>query len=353
MLLGGPLTGIVAPFAQQGFVGVSFFFILSGFVLTWSRRPDDTATSFYRRRFARIYPSHLLTWVLGVLLVVFVVPREPSILGCALGVGLLQAWSPDANVNYAANGVAWSLSAEFFFYATFPLYINRLSAMSRRWRLILAVAVGAVVPVMAWLSGPHLASAALAGNSDGGLWLWLLYGCPLIRAAEFLLGVVLAIEVRNGFRLGGFRWWLAASGVTYMVAGIFLTSFSPAAITLVPFCAVIVAAASSDLTGRSSIFARPTFVKLGQWSFAFYLVHQLVIRVVVARLGVVVDPVVAAVLVVVTLVLALNIAGAVHMLVETPANRALVRAFDRRRRLGQSTVSAPDSRGEPAPSPAA
>jgi peptidoglycan/LPS O-acetylase OafA/YrhL len=41
--------------------GVSFFFVLSGFVLTWSARPDDIATGFWRRRIARIYPVHLVT----------------------------------------------------------------------------------------------------------------------------------------------------------------------------------------------------------------------------------------------------------------------------------------------------
>ncbi|MCG8970427.1 acyltransferase family protein [Streptomyces sp. CL12-4] len=33
-------------FNQAGGLGVSFFFVLSGFVLTWSARHDDTTTSF-------------------------------------------------------------------------------------------------------------------------------------------------------------------------------------------------------------------------------------------------------------------------------------------------------------------
>ena len=44
--------------------GVSFFFILSGVVLTWSRGPGDTPRRFYQRRFARIYPDYLAAWVL-------------------------------------------------------------------------------------------------------------------------------------------------------------------------------------------------------------------------------------------------------------------------------------------------
>ena len=40
-----------------GASGVTFFFILSGFVLTWSMVPNLSARTFWWRRFARIYPA--------------------------------------------------------------------------------------------------------------------------------------------------------------------------------------------------------------------------------------------------------------------------------------------------------
>src|SRR4051812_30091043 len=54
--------------STQGSSGVAFFFVLSGFVLTWSSRPDDSTASFYRRRIARILPLYLLAWIGGVAL---------------------------------------------------------------------------------------------------------------------------------------------------------------------------------------------------------------------------------------------------------------------------------------------
>lgn len=47
--------------AGVGYVGVSFFFVLSGFVFAWSIPPGRPARDFYRRRLARVYTMHLVT----------------------------------------------------------------------------------------------------------------------------------------------------------------------------------------------------------------------------------------------------------------------------------------------------
>lgn len=61
--------GNLAPFKGQslmnfGYTGVSFFFVLSGFVLTWSARPRVGARQFWWRRVARIWPSHMVALAL-------------------------------------------------------------------------------------------------------------------------------------------------------------------------------------------------------------------------------------------------------------------------------------------------
>src|SRR4051794_6620867 len=54
---------------HQAASGVSFFFVLSGFVLTWAVRPTDSIGAFLRRRVVRIYPNHLVTYVVAFSLI--------------------------------------------------------------------------------------------------------------------------------------------------------------------------------------------------------------------------------------------------------------------------------------------
>ena len=111
-------------------MGVSFFFVLSGFILvyTYAGREIDKR-DFYQARFARIYPAYLFSP--AALVAVFLLRRIENarpvlrIRGAPLRPGdrslvllLLQAWLPAAALSW--NAVAWSLSVEAFFYAIFP-----------------------------------------------------------------------------------------------------------------------------------------------------------------------------------------------------------------------------------------
>src|ERR1700724_2566259 len=59
---------------QSGAAGVTFFFVLSGLVLTWAARPEDRAVAFWRRRVARVVPNHVVVWV-GVLAMLVLIHR--------------------------------------------------------------------------------------------------------------------------------------------------------------------------------------------------------------------------------------------------------------------------------------
>ncbi|MHA3682863.1 acyltransferase family protein [Leucobacter sp. HY1908] len=95
-----PLPGPINLLFDQGYLGVTFFFVLSGFVLTWSMRPRVSVSTFYWRRFARIWPAHMVALVFAVLVFYTMAPipdgsfLKPFDMGILLlSVVLLQGWS--------------------------------------------------------------------------------------------------------------------------------------------------------------------------------------------------------------------------------------------------------------------
>ena len=105
---------------EIGYVGVAFFFVLSGFVLTWSSAVVVRSGRFYWRRFARIYPAHIATFaIVGLAAVAWHLPKV-GYLSALMNITLTQAWWPGYRMVETWNGVSWSLSAEAFFYLCFP-----------------------------------------------------------------------------------------------------------------------------------------------------------------------------------------------------------------------------------------
>lgn len=182
-----------------GWFGVTFFFVLSGFVLTWSARAGDTPGRFIWRRIAKIAPNHVVTFVI------------------ALGIGglgaatageaaanffLLHAWIPADTAFFSINHPSWSLSAELFFYLAFPFALPLVKRIPRR--NLLAVAAGLILlitaaPLLAGLLpggavfGPNHAQSPLHGASIPQI--WAVYALPPVRFLEFALGMLAARAV--------------------------------------------------------------------------------------------------------------------------------------------------------------
>ena len=340
----GLATSLWWHWAHFGFIGVSFFFVLSGVVLTWSARPGQSARRFYWRRFARIYPSHFVTGAIAIALYLFVMPPHKALWAGLLALALLHAWVPLPGVYSAANGVSWSLSCEAFFYALFPGITGIFARVSRRSRVAIVAVVLAVC-----------STAAVVGSlAAGGRYDTALYMSPVVRTGEFVLGVAIGLTLREGWvprvRVG-LAW--AATSVAVAAAlwvGWLLGWPVPRGLadvlTVGPLALVLVAYAGRDLTGRRTMMAQRWAVYLGQISFAFYLVHQLVLDLVLKRLLPMVHPSVGSLLWRATLALALSLlaAMALHHLVELPGQRLLTR---RRTRSRPAAIPYPDEARRP------
>jgi len=305
----------------QGVVGVSFFFVLSGFVLTWSHHRADTAGSFYRRRVARIGPLHVATWVImGIILVGYA--TRPPLWPAAASLLLLSPWTPWLANHLTMNNPSWSLGCEAFFYALFPLLYALLHQARPRQRRLLAAAL-----VLAALGVAAVASPA----PDGSTAFWFVYFFPPVRLIEFVLGMLAAFELADAEHglLANRR--LPLGPVALVAVGAYLadswapTAYQAVVVTLVPFVALIVAAAQADVAGRPSALRWRPLVLLGVWSFAFYLVHWPVLTVLfhedprqLGVLGGIVNGVGA-------LALCIVLAGILHRAIERPLEQLIRR----------------------------
>jgi peptidoglycan/LPS O-acetylase OafA/YrhL len=249
-----------------GVTGVSFFFILSGFVLTWAYQPGDRASLFYRRRFARIYPAFLVALLLGI----WINHSEVSPGHLFLMLTMQQDWSSNPSTYYAINGVSWSLACEAFFYLLFPFVIGPLFNLTATQRRVGLAAV--LFTALAVQLGIHANPEA---PSTG---YWFMYIFPPVRFLEFLCGMLLALEVRAGTRLRiNLRVAIAIAVAAYLAAGFVPSYAALVAVTLMPFALLIFTAACTDADGLPSWLRDRRLVRLGQISFAFYLLHQLII----------------------------------------------------------------------------
>jgi peptidoglycan/LPS O-acetylase OafA/YrhL len=199
--------------AQFGWVGVTIFFVLSGYLITDvlldTRDAPNRWSSFYARRALRILPLYLL-----VVAIVFGISIAT---GGAFGVEklttgqaasfwlLLGNWSMAEAGDYLVGplAVTWSVAIEEQFYLVWPLVV---------WLLRSHRAVGVVCGVVLVAS----VAMRLYGLSAG----WnpiALYVLTPTRIDAIALGSLAAIAVRSGFN--PLRWRVAL-WATLLVAGL-------------------------------------------------------------------------------------------------------------------------------------
>jgi peptidoglycan/LPS O-acetylase OafA/YrhL len=302
-----------------GATGVSFFFVLSGFVLMWSARPGDRALGFFRRRIARILPVHLVTAAVALLMAWTLVRQPVPTLGQGIANVLLvhSWWRPWWQT---LDPVSWSLACEAFFYGTFPLLALLLRRLGARGATALAGLSLLAVFVLAW--------------ADAHSWVdQPLYSFPAARLPEFVLGAAVArLVLLDRWRGPGLEASLALAVIGYFLVPQVTPGYPATTCTVIGFALLIAAAAVADLHGLPSLWRRRRLVRLGELSFAFYMIHLLVLRTATSllgnspRFGVPVGLAVTAV----AFAVALGLAWVLYEAVEVPARRLLLRRRPRR-----------------------
>ncbi|KAJ1683814.1 hypothetical protein LUZ63_020959 [Rhynchospora breviuscula] len=301
-----------------GYTGVTFFFVLSGFVLTWSWRRGDTFGGFVLRRVARVYPSHLVTALLILLVPLPLYASDFPLPVVLSNLTLTQAWFGPAFVT-SLNGVSWTLSCEAFFYVCTPVLLGQVFGRRR------AVVVGTLSGWVALCAGARVALSLAGGSAD------LAYTNPLLRSGDYVLGVLLAFLVLSGWR-PRIPQWVGPTLASATYAGLLLVgatterlALSEVALTPV-FGLIVLAASCGDLREQAApVLGREWVMYAGKLSFAFYLVHEIAIRSLLRVVDVSPGSSVGLAATASSLVLSALAAAALHHGVERPAQRFIVR----------------------------
>lgn len=278
--------------------GVTFFFVLSGFVLSYNYTNFPARSDvirFYWARVARIWPLHIATGALYVAVIgnisYFSLPPDWRFPITLAYVSLVHAWIPVSEFITAYNTVSWSISTEFFFYLVFPVLIWRWPQTGRIKLLI----TFSLTCLMWWLSSIY--AIAPNGTEDGrGN---LAYINPLARVFEFALGISICHFYRSHLNslndiLTGARATCAEVGLLCVAVGTLWLSmylskdpevvgrlgktsaivFSTTGMGTFVFSLVILVFAVGS-GGVSRILRAAPMVFLGEISFGLYLVHTL------------------------------------------------------------------------------
>ena len=275
--------GWLAPVVNGGFVSVSYFILLSGFVLGYNYNARARAGQldkkrFWKARFTRIYPIYLLSLLLslGTLSQEYGSHTHRMFwTGVVLTPLLLQGWIPA--IATFMNTPAWTMSAEAFFYVLFPW----LAAWKRPERITPHLLKMAGV----WALGIVPGALYMAFNPDGlahpdrwsyGRWLWALKYTPYAHVASFVFGVMLAELDELMVRDSRLRLWLGVGGFAGIYGLLALGPLVPYPLIhdglLMPLFGCIVLGLAGQNPLARALGVRP-LVFVGEASYCLYLLH--------------------------------------------------------------------------------
>ena len=246
--------------------GVDVFFVISGFVIVHASAPlfgrAGGVVLFLRRRLARIVP---LYWLATSAFLVILWLGRTAIHGLIGGPAYLIAsylfipWPRPDGMMQPAFGLGWTLNYEMFFYVVLAPFL----LLPRRHAVPAAVA--------------SLVALVLLGRLVGFASLQLSYwASPLVL--EFCAGMALAQVFAAGVRLP-----IPARLGLVLVALVALHFFGHAAPAFRPLAfglpaVLLVGAATLAPPPRRVVWHHHPLVRLGDASYAMYLVHPFVMR---------------------------------------------------------------------------
>ena len=177
--------GKIGTFDFGGDCGVSFFIILSGFVLSLGYgesvlRGDFSKKKFFCKRLFKLYPLHIFCLLVFCILNM----HHLKVYTIIPNIFLLQSWIPIKDFYFSCNAVSWFLSDIMFFYAAFPLLYRLIISASKK-TLSVYILLSLIV---------YSCYLCTVDKEDAN---GLIYVFPVARLVDFSIGIFLCRVYKN------------------------------------------------------------------------------------------------------------------------------------------------------------
>lgn len=343
-------------FAAGGSCSVSFFFILSGFVLAMVYGDkvlsgDVNYSRFLVKRLSKIYPIHLFCLIVWLIIKsinnmsFFCMDKICHLIPNFL---LLQSWIPDRGVYFSGNALSWFLSDMLFFYLMFPFVMHAIFAVNGQNNKLGRIGNKCIglkymfnsinTPFVVFLI---LLYGVVLYFVNKDLVHPLLYINPFFRIYDFILGIILYSLYRYISNVCGkkiiaasvfFKTLIELFVISLLVVQIVIYKYIPDRLGMASYWWLVMAVmilliSLFDTFGGgiiTKILKNKYLVILGDFSFCMYMVHGLVISVVGnLELG-------WAVQMVISLIISVLLGYLLHNFLEKPISTLVVKRYEKK-----------------------
>lgn len=276
----------VKQIALMGPAVVSFFFVLSGFILAYVYAPNKEGKipwlNFMLKRLTRIYPLYVVA-------ILAIIPfrwgdTPHTMTGLLLDLTFLQTWVPPYPL--ALNGPAWAMSVIFAFYVCFPLLYPWMLKRGTRFSVWFAGGFWLLSQIVSlvlynfWYEGPNTFSHDFLNYN------------PLFHLNAFLIGMAasMVFKERQNTDSGGKKYrtsQLVIPVLLFLGAALYrneLQKLVPFNILysnglLAPIYLWIIYGVARDSGRLSDLLSRKVLLQLGAISFSVYLLQSPMVQV--------------------------------------------------------------------------
>lgn len=288
-------TDLLKFLVKQANIGVSFFYVLSGFVMiiAYANKSEINFIEYFKNRIARILPVYYLAIILNIL---YYIEYKKAFLisDLFLNIFAIQAWVPTKvlSINYPG----WSISVEMFFYICFPFLFNHIYTKISKSKSDLTLyenyyqsktlQIGKnknlnillVFSIMFWFITQYFFNYFTDDVKSAGfgtLYYDLLYYFPLMHVNQFILGNVTGLiyliyfsdkKVKNDF-------WILGFVIISLISFGFNTILNPHnglySVAFIPFIIML----SINDGYIKKIFSLKSFELAGEVSYGMYILQ--------------------------------------------------------------------------------